>query len=383
MLDAIELRCPIFKSEDEAKNYDRRAIRMLEGYRGIRRIGFMQYRLQYRPKGFPCFDRVFRDIDQAFEVHASLKAMYKSGTLEPTTYKQATLGGLLKRYSDEVVETISSYPDRERSRLSKLAEYDIAKIPASKLTRQHFNVWRDVRRGESRVVKGVSKPISRKTIKDELSLMKRVLEYAEDEWALNLPKGNPIDVRRIMRRIPNDKEERKAITSQDVEKRLLEACAAYGDGHSLHDFVELGLATGCRRGELVGLTWENVFIDERIMKVRNKDRKRDGKDQRDVPLGKRALSVLERIGVLSHGPVFIYSNPDSVTKALARIREKHPDIPDFEFITPHVLRHTAVTGAQKKGLTPSQVRAMSGHKTTQMLDNYTHVAAKDVVDLID
>jgi integrase len=383
MLDAIELRCPTFKTEEEAKAYDRRAIRKLDGYRGIRRIGFMQYRLQYRPKGFPCFDKVFRDIDQAIEVHASLKAMYKSGTLEASSYKKETFGSLLRKYADEVIDKISSYPGREKSRLLKLAEYEIAKMPASKLTRQHFNAWRDVRRAETRIVKGQAKPISRKTIKDELSLMKRVLEYTEDEWALNLPKGNPIDVRRVMRRIENDKDERPAIQSQDIETKLLEACAEYGDGHSLRDFVELGLATGCRRGELVGLTWENVFIDEKIIKVRNKDRKRDGNKLRKAPLGKRAMAVLNRIGIQDHGPVFIYTNPDSVTKALARVRAKHPDIPDFEFITPHVLRHTAITREQKKGLTPSQVQAMSGHKTTQMLDNYTHVQAEDVVDLVD
>jgi integrase len=120
------------------------------------------------------------------------------------------------------------------------------------------------------------------------------------------------------------------------------------------------------------------------MKVRNKDRKRDGNTLRDVPLGKRALDVLERIGIQDEGPVFpVYSKPDSVTRALARVRKDHPDIPEFEFITPHVLRHTAVTRAQQKGLSPAQVQAMSGHKTTQMLDNYTHLQAQDVVDLID
>jgi len=343
----------------------------------------MQYRLEYRPKGYPRFDKVFRDIDQAMEIHAKLKSMYKGGILEAAQHEDPSLADLLKRYSEEVIDKISSYPSREKSRLNKLAEYDVAKMKIGKLTRQHFNAWRDIRRAEVRIVKGQPKPISRKTIKDELSLMRRVLEYAEDEWAVFLPKGNPIDVRRIMRRIENDKVKRQAIPSPDIETKLLEACTAYGDGHSLRDLVELGLVTGCRRGELVELDWKNVFIDERIMKVRNKDRKHDGKSLRDVPLGKRALAVLDRIGVAENGPVFIYTNPDSVTKALARVREKHPDIPDFEFITPHALRHTSVTRLQKKGLTPAQVMAAHGHKTTQMLDNYSHVQAKDVVDLID
>lgn len=383
MLNSIDLRCPTFETKEEALAYDRRAKRMLEGYRGIRRIGFMQYRLQYRPKGYKPFDRVFRDIDQAFEIHSKLKAMYKSGSLEATSVATATLGELLERYTTEVIPVISSYPNRESSRLRKLLSYEIAKVPAPKLTRQHFNAWRDIRRSESSVRKGQPKPISRKTIKDELSLMRRVLEHAEDEWAIELPKGNPIDVRRIMKRIENDKESRKAISNEDMENKLLSACSSYGDGHSLRDLVELGLATGCRRGELTELTWENVFIDERIMRVRNKDRKRDGEQFRRVPLGKRALSVLNRIGIQNHGSVFIYTNPDSITKAMARVRERHPDIPDFEFITPHVLRHTTVTRAQQKGLTPAQVQAISGHKTTQMLDNYTHMQAQDVIDLID
>ncbi len=383
MLNSIELRCPTFETKTDALAYDRRAKRLLEGYRGIRRIGFMQYRLQYRPKGFRPFDRVFRDIDQAIEMHSKLKAMYQSGLLEPTEHFTATLKGLLQRYSDEVVPKISSYPSREKSRLRKLCSYDIAKVLAHKLARQHFNAWRDIRRSETSLRKGVEKPISRKTIKDELSLIKRVLEYAEDEWAIELPKGNPIDVRRIMRRIENDKVEKKAIASPDIEAKLLEACAKYGDGHSLRDLVELGLATGCRRGELAGLCWENIFIDERIMRVRNKDRKHDGKQLRGVPLGPRALAVLKRIGIQDNGSVFIYTNPDSITKAMSRVRKKHPDVPDFEFITPHSLRHTAITRQQKKGLSPAQVQAMSGHKTTQMLDNYTHLQAEDVIEFAD
>jgi len=248
---------------------------------------------------------------------------------------------------------------------------------------QHFNAFRDQRRAETRLVKGKEKHISRKTIKDEESLMRRVLEYAEDEWAINLPKGNPVDVRRIMKHIPNDAVKKEAISSTDIEEQLLKACAEYGDGHSLKDLVELGLATGCRRGELVTLKWENIYLDERIMQVRNKDRRNDGNPYRHVPLNKRSMEVLNRIGVMSSGDVFIYTNADSVTKALSRVREKNKNIPDFEFITPHTLRHTAVTRAQQKGLNPAQVQAMSGHKTTQMLDNYTHLRAEDVVDLLD
>lgn len=383
MLHSIDLRCPTFETKAKALEYDKRAIRMIEKHRGIQYIGFMQYRLQYRPKGFKPFDKVFRDIDQAIEIQAKLKSMYQSGTLEPHTFKRTSFGDLLKRYAEEVIPRVSSYPNREKSRLQRLCSYEVAKVKVHKLSRQHFNAWRDVRRAEVPEHRKTAKSISRKTIKEELSLMKRVLEHAEDEWEVELPKGNPIDVRRIMRLVENDKVARQAISNPDIESKLLDACSEYGDGHSLRDLVDLGLATGCRRGELTGLNWENVFVDERIMVVRNKDRKRDGKQFRRVPLGPRALSVLERIGIQDHGPVFIYTNPDSVTKAMARVRERHPDVPDFEFITPHVLRHTSITKAQKKGLMPAQVQAMSGHKTTQMLDNYTHLEAEDVIDLID
>ncbi|MDT8336143.1 MAG: hypothetical protein RQ753_10645, partial [Desulfurivibrionaceae bacterium] len=78
MIHSIELRCPTFETKAEALAYDRRAKKLLENRRGIRRIGFMQYRLQYRPKGFTPFDKVFRDIDQAIEIQAKLKSMYQS-----------------------------------------------------------------------------------------------------------------------------------------------------------------------------------------------------------------------------------------------------------------------------------------------------------------
>jgi len=45
----------------------------------------------------------------------------------------------------------------------------------------------------------------------------------------------------------------------------------------------------------------------------------------------------------------------------------------------HDLRHEATSRLFEKGLRTEVVKAITGHKTYQMLDRYTHLKAEDIV----
>ena len=68
--------------------------------------------------------------------------------------------------------------------------------------------------------------------------------------------------------------------------KLLDAAKSY-DNFRLHDYILLLLNTGCRSGELLTLTWDNVFINDKYFIIRNslsKNKKTVNKPVNDVSI---------------------------------------------------------------------------------------------------
>jgi integrase len=55
---------------------------------------------------------------------------------------------------------------------------------------------------------------------------------------------------------------------------------------------------------------------------------------------------------------------------------------DPETITPHVMRHTAITKLVQAGVDLPTVQRISGHKTLAMVLRYTHVHGRHIDDAI-
>jgi len=343
--------------------------------KNIMMIGPYQYRVQIRKKGYSIATQTFEAFDDALAYRDKILMDIRRGEYKSSVEaKHTTLGDVLQRYASEVVPKVTTeekYARQLKSRLLKIKSYAIGDVALSELDVIHLQSFRDIRRSEGR---------KRKTLKEDLSEIKRVIEYARHEWHIYMPKGNPVDVKLLLLHIANDAKKRRPIKSEGLEAVLLKACSEYGDKHTLHDVVELGLKTGMRRGQLVHLLWENIYLDESIAYVVNKDRKTDNESLVGIPLSSAAVSVLKRVGVKPSGKVFCYTSPDTVTKAIARIRAKdeYKDIPDFEFITPHVLRHTVVHKLKKAGVSKEVAKLVTGHKTDQMYGHYGKLDASDI-----
>ena len=50
--------------------------------------------------------------------------------------------------------------------------------------------------------------------------------------------------------------------------------------------------------------------------------------------------------------------------------------------TPHVMRHTAITRLVKAGADLLTIKRISGHKTTAMVEHYTHIHGVHIDDAI-
>ncbi len=187
----------------------------------------------------------------------------------------------------------------------------------------------------------------------------------------------------------------KEVSAIDEETvaRLLDALA----GHRLHAPVLLALSTGMRRGEILGLKWRSVGLDDGTLVVRESlsqtkegvvfKAPKSGKG-RTVALPPLAVTVLRAHKVeqakerLLLGPVYANHDlvfaredgqpwpPSSFTSAFqAFIRRS--TLPHMSF---HTLRHTHATLLLKRGIHPKVVSERLGHaKVGITLDIYSHV----------
>ena len=154
--------------------------------------------------------------------------------------------------------------------------------------------------------------VSDKTINKELSLLSTAIKHAQENWEWNL--SNPISGKRL-----KELEGPYRFWSRvEAEALIIEAGEGLpvGNGHLptyLKDFIILGLHTGCRRGELLGLVWERVDLQNSRIRLEAKHTK--SKKARTVPLNRNAREVLlnrqreQAMQSMDTSYVFAHTNP--------------------------------------------------------------------------
>ena len=146
------------------------------------------------------------------------------------------------------------------------------------------------------------------------------------------------------------------------------------------------LATGLRRGELLGLKWEDIDLEQGIIHVRRQIARIDGEiveaplktknSYRSVSIGQDAVEILREQQRKTNSEYVFPSptggpiSPDSVLKMLHRVL-KRAGLPEIHF---HDMRHTFATMALQNGVDIKTVSGMLGHYSAGFtLDTYAHV----------
>jgi integrase len=181
-------------------------------------------------------------------------------------------------------------------------------------------------------------------------------------------------------------------------------------GDRLEVAFKLDLVSGLRVGELLGLTWDCVDIEQGILSIRQslirvKNRKKNTDSEkknlyiienttktknsnRKVAIPKTAVAMLERYKLLQEWEmkknegVYVDHNllfctalgnrmiPKNAARTFKRVSEKAGIIG----ATIHSIRHTYATRLFEKGVAPKTVSELLGHKNvSHTLDVYTHV----------
>lgn len=147
--------------------------------------------------------------------------------------------------------------------------------------------------------------------------------------------------------------------------------------------VLLSINTGCRRGELFDLTWENVNLDRRILTVTGATAK--SRRTRHIPLNREATAVLlgwRTQAETTDGLVFVNEAGqrfDRVNFSWRRLL-KDAGITGFRW---HDMRHHFASRLVMGGVDLNTVRELLGHSDYAMTLRYAHLAPEHKLKAVE
>lgn len=318
------------------------------GYRNNR------WQVRVRRKGHPTETRSFATRQDAERWARGLETDMDRGAYVPLGEAQrTTLGDLIERYLVEVTPNLKGAKD-DTIRLRALKRHPMCNYALVALTPTCVAKYRDER----------LQKVSSGTVIRELAYISAVINHARREWSITIE--NPVS--RV--RKPSAPLGRDRVLTSDEEPRLFEALRPTGRRSPwLYPLVVLALETAMRRGELLGLNWQDVNLVKRTANLHDT---KNG-DGRIVPLSSRAVEVLQALPRSITGQV-IPMSPFAACAAFDKATMR-AGIEGFRF---HDLRHTAITRMAAKLPNVIELAAVSGHKSLRMLQRYYHPRAEDL-----
>jgi integrase len=205
----------------------------------------------------------------------------------------------------------------------------------------------------------ISKGLSKSTVNRYLAILKRMFNVAIT-WGK--AKDNPMKQVKLYSECDNLKER---ILSPDEEARLL----ANSPEH-LVPILIVALNTGMRRGEILGLPWEQVDLKAKEIKVM---RTKSGKP-RVVDINSHLFETLLGLKKQDRNGQYVFLNPNT-GRPYGKLRRSFETacgkarIRDLRF---HDLRHTFASWLVERGADIIRVKELLGHSTVRITERYLH-----------
>ena len=185
---------------------------------------------------------------------------------------------------------------------------------------------------------------------------------------------------------PKKAKEMKVLTEDEMQRFLIQA--KY-DGY--FEICLLALTTGMRRGEIMGLQWQDLDFESGKLEIRRQAYYLNGKmatsepktktSVRTIKLPEAVLNVLKRLKEKTDSrwmfpsPVVddVPRNPNTMQKKIRKVLERA----DCKRIRFHDLRHTFATTALANGMDIKTLSSIIGHvSSSTTLDIYLHSTDK-------
>ena len=309
------------------------------------------------------------------------KAMEDAQKVDFTKTGKYTVGMWMDEWFENVakIKVRASSHQTYRGYIDNHIKPSIGNIPIEKLTTMDLQKFyrKLLTKGRIERIESKDQPkgLSAKTVRNINQVISSAMDLAVAQKIIPANPTNACALPKI------EHQEMQTIPAEQLQVFLLEAKAT-----GVYEMYYIELATGLRRGELLGLKWQDIDWKNGIIKVRRQVARVDGQikeaplktknSYRTVTISQQAIEVLkEQKKKTNDTYVFPSPNggpisPDSVNNMLKRVLER-AGIPKIRF---HDLRHTFATIALQNGVDIKTVSGMLGHFSAGFtLDTYAHV----------
>jgi len=340
----------------------------------IREKSPSHWHVQIRRQGWPFQSATFKTKAKAQIWARKIEADMDQGRFIDTSgARNTTLANLITLYISNVTEKRPSKTSRvsERLRLQKFLrdEHKLCSYAVFNLSPDHFEAYRDKRLKHKNKS---GKLIAPGTVKRELNLLKRVIDYRMRWLGLLLNPVNATDVKR-----PAVNDERNIRLSRQEIERLLYYCRN-SQNKLLAPIVELGFETGARRGSLLKLEWSDLDLNKRtalLRRIKN-SRSPDRIINHVMGLTPRAVDILKSIPKIDKRIFPMTGN--ALRKGFNRARE-NAGLTHFRF---HDTRHEFISRLFEAGWDMALVMKQTGHRDIKSVLRYTNVSTDHLTDAL-
>lgn len=334
----------------------------------------------------PYLDGKRRRTSKTFPVGTTLKTVKEF--LAEKELEVARCGELQHRYTLTIAELGDIYFKTYTDFLSPSTLKGYKAVYNNSKEHGILNYWGDcqVRKITTRKVQDyinlLSKKVSAKSVRNYVLMLNVLFSLAVTERLIQR-EANP-----MLGKLVLPKNQRKPVEAYNLEEfnTLLEL-AEQDDNPNIELIINLALLSGIRRGEMCGLKWCNVNLDEGYINIIENRIRINGETTvkapktssgtRKIYIPQKLINILKKyknkylLNRMKYGKDFVDSDyvlskengepytPQGITNCYVRFLERHSD--KIRYLKFHGLRHTYASVLIEQGENPKTVQHNLGH----------------------
>ncbi|WP_054075036.1 tyrosine-type recombinase/integrase [Comamonas testosteroni] len=343
--------------------------------------GKVSYQAQVRIQGYPPQSKTFLRKTDAKQWAIQTETEIRTGmTIRKSTASKHTVREMLERYRDNVLIDKANGGKDHKTHIAwwidELGHYALSEVTTDLVTRSMDKLKKSKTR--------LGKSPAPATVLRYLMALSHAFNVARKQW--NWCESSPVE--NVQR--PKVKNERTRYLTDAEREALLRACKNSPNA-DLYLVVLLAISTGMRKGEIMGMRWQDIHTapDQSFTRVHLTKTKND--KARSVLLTSPALELMEERRIkqidslqakAATGLIF-----PSAVNANQPVDLRKPwgsalqaaGIEEFRF---HDLRHTTASYLAMNGASLLSISKVLGHQTTKMTERYSHLATSHIDEVV-